>query len=73
MKQKEAKALVLQAWDAWAAKRGLDPAEATGRDALQFYYELRDAKSPLLGFLSRAREKWQVVHDWLLNERRIRL
>ena len=36
MKQKEAKLLVLQAWDAWAAKRGLDPAKAAGRDALQF-------------------------------------
>jgi hypothetical protein len=71
MKQKEAKPLVLNAWDAWAAKRSLDPAKATGRDALQFYYELKDAKSPLLGFISRAQEKWLVVHDWLVSERRI--
>ena len=71
MKQSEVKPLVLEAWDAWAAKRGLDPAKATGRDALQFYYELKDTNSPLLRFISRAREKWLVVHDWLASERRI--
>jgi hypothetical protein len=71
MKQKEVKPLLLDAWDAWIANRGLDPAKATGRDALQFYYELEDANSPLLKFISRAREKWQVVHDWLVSERRI--
>jgi hypothetical protein len=71
MKEKEAKSLLLEAWDAWTAKMGLDPAKATGRDALLFYYELKDEKSPLLRFISRAREKWFVVHDWLLSSRRI--
>ena len=51
MKQSEVKPLMLQAWDVWAAKRGLDPANATGRDALRFYYELKDAKSPLAAYL----------------------
>jgi hypothetical protein len=71
MKQNEARPLVLKAWDAWAAKRGVDPATATGRDALQFYYELKEANSPLLGFISRTREKWLVIHDWLVSEGRI--
>jgi hypothetical protein len=73
MKQKEAKPLVVAAWDAWAIKRGLDNADATGRHALQFYYELQDVNSPLLKFISREREKWQVIHDWLVSERRIGL
>jgi hypothetical protein len=73
MKQKEARPLVVAAWDVWATKRGLDNADATGRDALQFYYELQDVNSPLLKFISREREKWQVIHDWLVSERRIGL
>ena len=73
MKQKEARPLVVAAWDAWAEKRGLNSADATGRDALQFYYELQDVSSPLLKFISREREKWQVIHDWLVSERRIGL
>jgi hypothetical protein len=73
MKQKAARPLVVAAWDAWATKRGLDNADATGRDALQFYYELQDVNSPLLKFISREREKWQVIHDWLVSERRIGL
>jgi hypothetical protein len=71
MKQKEAKPLLIDAWDAWLENRGIDHNDATGRDALQFYYELQDKKSPLLGFISRARDKWDVVHDWLVIERRV--
>lgn len=71
MRLKEAKPLVIAAWDDWAAKRGLRPDDATGRDTLQFYYELQDAKSPFLQFFSRTREKWQVIHDWLVSERRV--
>lgn len=73
MKQKEAEPLVIAAWDEWVMKRGLDPEKATGRDALQFYYELQDANSPLLKFISRARDKWQVIHDWLVSQRRVGL
>ena len=73
MKLKEAKPLVIAAWDDWAAKRGLRPDNAEGRDTLQFYYELQDAKSPLLKFNSRTREKWQVIHDWLVSEQRVGL
>jgi hypothetical protein len=69
MKQREAKLLMLEAWDAWLKKSNLNPQAATGRDALQFFYELQDKKSPLLNFFSRTRDKWQVVHEWLLDER----
>jgi hypothetical protein len=69
MKQSEAKPLVIAAWRRWLATRGIDHEIATGRDALQFYYELQDTKSPVLKFTSRAREKWDVIHDWLIGER----
>jgi hypothetical protein len=42
--------------------------DATGRDLLQFYYELQDAKSPLLKFMSRGRDKWLIIHEWLSDE-----
>jgi hypothetical protein len=73
MKQKEARPGLVAAWDEWAARKGVDLDDATGRDTLQFYYDLQDAKSPLLEFVSRTCEKWQVIHDWLVSERRIGL
>jgi nuclear transport factor 2 (NTF2) superfamily protein len=71
MKLNEAKPLVIAAWDDWAAKSGISPNYAEGRDALRFYYELQDTKSPLLRFMSRARDKWEVIYDWLMHERQI--
>ena len=73
MKQNEAKPLLIAAWDKWLKQRGINPNDATGRDALQFYYELQDTKSLLLRFISRARDKWDVIHDWLVSERRVGL
>jgi hypothetical protein len=68
MKQKEAKPLVIEAWNRWSQKRGIERNDATGRDLLQFYYELQDAKSPLLKFMSRGRDKWLIIHEWLSDE-----
>jgi hypothetical protein len=72
MKQQEAKPLVIAAWDEWVAAKGLAPDDVNGRDALQFYYELQDKKSPLLKFIARVRDKWEIVHDWLIAEGRLR-
>jgi hypothetical protein len=73
MKLSEAKPLVIAAWDDWAAKRGIKPDYAEGRDALRFYYELQETKSPLLRFISRARDKWEVIYYWLMSERQVGL
>jgi hypothetical protein len=73
MKQKDARPQIIAAWDEWVAGRGLDPGKASGRDALQFYFDLQDMKSPLLRFSSRARDKWEVIYDWLQAERRVGL
>jgi hypothetical protein len=71
MKLKEAKPLVIAAWDDWTAKRDLGPDDATGRDTLQFFCDLQVAKAPLLHFVSRTREQWQVILDWIVSERRL--
>jgi hypothetical protein len=72
MKQAEAKPLLIKEWDRWVRAQSIDSDMATGRDALKFYVELEDTRSPLLNFQTRHRDKWQIVHDWLLGAQRIR-
>jgi hypothetical protein len=70
MKQKDAKTLMKQEWDRWLAAESITACEATGRDSLKFYFELQDKRSPLLNFQTRGRDKWDVVHGWLIGQRR---
>ena len=71
MKQKEVRALIIREWDRWLQTQSLDPEGPTGRDSLKFYFELQDNRSTLLDFQSRGRDKWLIVHSWLLSERRV--
>jgi hypothetical protein len=71
MKQKEAKILIIREWDWWVQMQSIDPGGPTGRESLKFFLELHDAKSPLLDFQHRGREKWQIVHAWLLSAQRL--
>jgi hypothetical protein len=70
MKQKDARALMMPEWGRWLQSQSIDPDQATGRDSLKFYFELEDKRSPLLNFQTRGRDKWEVVHAWLVGERR---
>ena len=71
MKQEEAKRLIICEWDRWVQTQPIDSGGATGRDSLKFFLELQDARSALLDFQTRGRDKWQVVHAWLLEARRL--
>jgi hypothetical protein len=71
MKQKEAKRLLIQEWDSWIKKQPIKGDKATGRDSLKFFFELQDTRSRLLKFSSRGRDKWHIVHGWLLGEDRV--
>src|SRR5215468_4868815 len=71
MKQKDLRAHIIREWDHWLASQSLTPGTATGRDSLKFYFELQDKRSSLLDFQSRGRDKWQIVHAWLLSEHRV--
>lgn len=72
MKQKEVRGLIIQEWDRWLQGQRIEPdGRPTGRESLKFFFELQDARSPLLNFQSRGRDKWRVIHSWLLSEERL--
>jgi hypothetical protein len=71
MKYQEAKRLIVLEWDRWIQAQTIDCGRASGRDSLKFFVELQDTRPTLLDFQSRGRDKWRVVHAWLLSERRV--
>jgi hypothetical protein len=71
MKREEAKRLITQTWDQWIKMQQTVPGQASGRDSLKFYLELKDTQSPLLKFQGRGRDKWQIVHSWLRDQGRV--
>jgi len=71
MKQRDLRTHIIREWDAWLQSQAIPPGSATGRDSLKFYFELQDKRSTLLNFQSRGRDKWQIVHSWLLSEHRV--
>ena len=72
MKQDEAKALIAQDWVRWTQNHRIDPGGPTGRDTLQFFFELQDARSPLLDFQTRGRDKWRIIDIWLRGKSKSR-
>jgi hypothetical protein len=71
MRQKEAKKLIIREWDRWIQTQSIDPGGPAGRESLKFFLKLQDAKSPLLDFKYKGRDKWQIVHAWLLSAGRL--
>ena len=71
MKQKEAKILIIREWDRWVQTQSIDPGGPTGRESLKFFHYLQDAKSPLLKFTYTGRDRWLIVHAWLLSAQRL--
>jgi hypothetical protein len=71
MRRDQRKSRLLQEWQHWLQTQPLGRRRPTARDTLKFFYELQDMRSPLLDFRSGRRDKWQVVHDWLLGEEQV--
>jgi hypothetical protein len=71
MKQEEVRRLIIREWDRWIQTQSIDSAAASGRDSLKFFLELQDTRSALLDFQARGRDKWRVVHAWLLDAGRV--
>lgn len=63
--------LIVREWDRWARLQGIEPKRRTGRESLKFYTELQNARSPLLDFNPRGRDKWEILHGWLVAAGRI--
>ncbi|WJR74825.1 hypothetical protein [Bradyrhizobium sp. NP1] len=71
MKQKEVRSLIIKEWDRWLQTQSIDTKGPTGRESLKFYFELQDTRSTLLDFQARGRDKWRILHSWLVSERRV--
>jgi hypothetical protein len=71
MKCKDAKPLIIEAWDSWLRKQAIDFAGPTGRDSLKFFIELEDTRSHLLEFDPKGRDKWLLIHSWLQRTSRV--
>jgi hypothetical protein len=65
MTKEESRLRVMQEWISWRDANGVT-AEARGNDALRFYSHLQSNHPELLRFRS-SRDRWEVVHDWLLS------
>ena len=65
------KQTILREWDLWTQTQPLQR-NATGRDARKFFLQLRARRSPTpVDFLAHGQDKWQIVHDWLVDARRL--
>ena len=71
MRRDERKSRLLLEWDHWVQTKPVDRRRPTARDTLMFFCELQDRRSPLLDFRSAGRDKWQIIHAWLLEEGRV--
>jgi hypothetical protein len=71
MRQHERKSRILLEWDRWLQAQPVARRRPTARDTLKFFYELEDSGSPLLDFRSGRRDKWQMIHAWLLEFGRV--
>jgi hypothetical protein len=71
MKQQDVKPLIIAEWDRWVQAQSINPKRASARDSFKFFLELKEARSPLLDFQPRGRDKWQIVHGWLLSAGRV--
>jgi hypothetical protein len=65
----EARQRVLDAWDVWAPKNIAAGQAATGNIAFLFFNHLQQEQSPLLDSIPN--DKWQTMHGWLLNSRKV--
>ena len=68
MRQSERRIRIIREWERWLQTQSIASREPTGRDTLKFFLELQDARSPLVDFPSRGRDKWKIIHTWLLSK-----
>ena len=65
------KQTILREWDLWIQTQPLQR-NATERDARKFFLHLKARHSPTpLDFPARGQDRWQIVHGWLVDARRL--
>jgi hypothetical protein len=66
MRESDAETAILLEWRTWAPRNFPSRPELTKADAQMFFAYLQTEKPQLLAF-ETTRDKWQVVHGWLLG------
>ena len=57
---------IIEAWDSWTDSRGAQFEVPTVRDTFVFFLELRQSRPDLFDFNPRGRDKWKIMHGWLV-------
>ena len=70
MKRDQAKQSIVAEWDLWSASNKIT--NATAGDKLKFYNFILKERPHLLDFKASG-DKWQDVHSWLIQSRRVSL
>jgi hypothetical protein len=68
MKRQEAKQKIVAEWDSWSLSNKIT--NATPGDKLTFYNFLLKERPHFLDFRASG-DKWQDVHGWLIQARRV--
>jgi hypothetical protein len=63
-----AKLAIIEEWDAWARK---NPDNAKRYNGMLFFLYLQEKRPDLLLDFKYLGDKWQIIHKWLLGERRV--
>jgi hypothetical protein len=67
----EAKRQIIREWDRWAVEHVPSTRKGTGTDALIFFGYLQNEHSEFLDFKAKGQDRWQIIHGWLLRERKV--
>jgi hypothetical protein len=67
----EEKRSVIREWDRWAADHIPTDQKPTGNDGMIFYNYLRKQRPQLLNFKTKGQDPWQIIHQWLLRDRKV--
>ena len=63
----EARSRIIREWDAWARTHVPSNRKATGTDGLVFFSHVQKERAELLDFRTKAQDRWQIIHGWLLQ------
>ena len=69
MKREQAEQKIVAEWDLWSASNKIT--NATSGNKLTFYNFLLKERPHLLDFKASGHDKWQDVHSWLIQSRRV--
>jgi hypothetical protein len=64
-----AKQAIIDEWDAWSKGH---PEDTEVMGGMLFFTHLQEKRASLLLDIKIVGDKWQIIHAWLSNERRVK-